>query len=65
MQVYVMVMGGSADGSLRIIYEYRNKHIRVADLRRCHAFMLDVIRAGIRNPDITMAELLELPLLKE
>jgi len=65
MQVYVMVMGGGADGSLRIIYEYRNKHIRVADLRRCHAFMLDVIGAGIRNPDITMAELLELPLLKE
>jgi hypothetical protein len=65
MQVYVMVMGGGTDGSLRIIYEYRNKHIRIADLRRCHGFMLDVIRAGIRNPDITMAELLDLPLPKE
>jgi hypothetical protein len=24
-------------------------------MRRCHVFMIGVIRAGIRNPDITMA----------
>ena len=62
MMLYVMVMGGGADDSLRICYEYYDYQIDVATLHQCHAFTLDVIRAGIRNPDVTMAELLELPL---
>lgn len=61
MALYVMVMG--SDDSLRICYEYYDHQIEAATLRRCHAYMLDVIRAGIRNPEITMRELLDLPLL--
>ena len=61
MPVYVILSTGDTPGSLRVIYEYQHKRIDVAALRQCHAAMLDVIRTGIRDPSITMRELLDLP----
>ncbi len=61
MILYVMVMGGGADDSLRVCFEYYDHQIDAATLHECYASMLEVIRTGIRNPDVTMAELLGVP----
>ena len=61
MPVYVILSMGDTPGSWKVIYEYQHKRIDVAALRQCHAAMLDVIRTGIRDPSITMRELLDLP----
>jgi len=61
--LYIMVMDGDEEGSLRCYYEYMDKIIQVETLKKCHNFMLAVIRAGIANPSITLKELLELPLV--
>lgn len=60
--LYIMVMDGEEEGSLRCYYEYMDKIIDVATLRTCHTYMLNVIRAGIANPSITLKELMEIPL---
>lgn len=58
---YMMVLGGVPD-SLECYYQYLDKQISAEWLRRCHRYILDVIRTGIRNPSITVKELLDLPL---
>lgn len=61
MPVYVIVSRGQDPGSLSILYEYQYKRVSLTSVRLCHAYTLDVIRAGIADPSITMGELLELP----
>lgn len=60
--LYLMLLGPMGDGSLRLCFEYMDRQVSPETLRQCHAFMLQVIRAGIADPGITMGELLALPL---
>lgn len=61
MPVYVILSGCLTPGSLNILYEFQHKRVSGTAVHHCHAFLLDVIRTGIQNPDITMRELLDLP----
>lgn len=60
MPVYVILTGDPTRGSLSILYEYQYKRINGDSVRNCHNYMLETLRAGIGNPDITMRELLNL-----
>ena len=60
--LYLMLLGPNGDGTLRLAYEYMDRQVTAETLRQCHAYMLEVIRAGLANPDVTMGELLDLPL---
>ena len=58
---YLTIMDGDGTGSLRCYYEYMNKHIKADRVRECHRFAIQVIKEGIKNPMITVGELLDLP----
>ncbi len=59
---YVMLLGPTPDGTLRLVVEYMDRQVSADTLSQCHAYMLDVIRTGIANPGVTMRELLDKPL---
>ena len=60
--VYVMVMDGDETGSLNCYYEYLYSIIPRENIYACHDYILNVIRTGMENPNITMKELLDIPL---
>jgi len=62
MSVYLTIMDANSTGALRCYYEYLDKSIKPETIRKCHKYMIKVIRAGISNPDISMKELLEIPI---
>ncbi len=59
---YLTIMDGDGTGALRCYYEYLNKQLSAEIVRRFHQHMMTVIRAGLANPQITLKELLDLPL---
>lgn len=61
MPVYV-ILSADSSGSFNVLYEYQYKRIDGSSVPQCHDFMLETIRAGIRNPDVTMRELVHRPL---
>lgn len=56
------IMDGDGSGALRCYYEYQDKQVKPATVIKFHRYMIDVIRAGIANPAITLKELLDLPI---
>jgi len=57
----ISIMDGDGTGALRCYYEYQDKHIAKDIPEKVHRTMLRVIMAGIRNPDITIGDLLSIP----
>ena len=62
MSLYVTIMDDNGTGALRCYYEYLDKVIKAERVQECHRYMLNVIRAGMEDPSITMSKLMELPL---
>lgn len=58
---YLTVMEGDGTGALRCYYEYMKSYIKVDTVHQLHDYMLKVILAGVANPNITIGELLNLP----
>ncbi|MDD2534767.1 MAG: condensation domain-containing protein [Eubacteriales bacterium] len=58
--IYITVMDGDGEGSLRFYYEYLVHHIQVEQIRKCHEFAIKVILTGINQPSITLGELIDL-----
>lgn len=58
---YLTIMDGDGTGALRCYYEYLTHVIKPETVRKCHGFMMQVLKAGMINPDITIKELLDLP----
>ncbi len=58
--IYITVMDGDGAGSLRFYYEYLDKHIDVENIRKCHAFAIKVIEAGMAHPELTLGDLIDL-----
>ena len=57
----ISIMDGDGTGALRCYYEYQDKQIKKYIPGNVHRTMLRVIMAGIRNPDITIGDLLSIP----
>lgn len=55
------IMDGDATGALRCYYEYQDHQIKPETIARFHTYMIQVILAGIANPNISLKNLLDLP----
>lgn len=58
--LYITVMDGDGDGSLKFYYEYQIHQVTFETIRCLHSYMMMVIEAGITNDEITVGELLRL-----
>lgn len=56
---YLTVMDGGARGGFKCYYEYRVKLMKPEHIKRYHDCMMKMIEEGIKNPQITMGELME------
>ena len=58
--LYITVMDGDGEGSLKCYYEHNVSQVSQEDVIRLHRNIVRVILAGIENPGMTVGEIFEL-----
>lgn len=58
--LYLTVMDGDGDGSLKFYYEYQTHNVSFKTIQNLHSYMMKVFEAGINTDEITLDNLLDL-----
>ncbi|MHB1151451.1 MAG: condensation domain-containing protein [Eubacteriales bacterium] len=59
MHMYVIIVQKPSDGSYDIYYEYRVKILKQEHIEAFHNGMLEILKSGINNPDMTVGEMIK------
>ena len=59
MRLYLTIMDIADSGSLQFIYEYQIKALDEEDIINIHSFIIRIIKTGIKNPEMTLQQIIE------
>lgn len=58
--MYITVMDDDGSGALRVYYEYQQSVVKKQTILDFHTCMVNVMLSGVRNPAVTVGELLDM-----